>query len=135
MRLLLDTQIALWWLASDRRLNPVARESIASAASAVVSTASIWEVNLKHRVGKLPISPATFRDELRKGGFAILPIFEDHVFGSLDSIRGHDDPFDRLLLQVAIHERLDLLTADEPLANLKERHSALPILPLKDLVR
>ena len=62
MRLLLDTQVALWWLVGSPRLSRSCRDLIANS-SCVVSVASIWEVAIKHRLGKLPISPQLFRDE------------------------------------------------------------------------
>ena len=61
MKLLLDTQVMLWWLLGETRLRPETRELIASRPC-VVSVASIWEVSIKHRLGKLPIDPAIFRD-------------------------------------------------------------------------
>ncbi len=53
MRLLLDTQVALWWLTASPRLSKSSRELMVSSPCAV-SVASIWEVDLKHRLGKLP---------------------------------------------------------------------------------
>jgi PIN domain nuclease of toxin-antitoxin system len=46
----------------------------------VVSVASIWEVDLKHRLGKLPIAPRRFRDEMRSAGAIILSVTDEHVF-------------------------------------------------------
>ncbi|WP_254987454.1 type II toxin-antitoxin system VapC family toxin [Cyanobium sp. ATX 6E8] len=69
MRLLLDTQIMIWWLVDDPRLGPETRKLMASTAC-LVSVASIWEVAIKHRLGKLPVASADFsRSELRRGCF------------------------------------------------------------------
>lgn len=43
MRLLLDTQVYLWYLADSPKLSPEARAAIASAEDVLVSAASIWE--------------------------------------------------------------------------------------------
>ena len=43
MRLLLDTQVMLWWLLDDPRLKSDTRQLI-SGNSCLVSVASIWEV-------------------------------------------------------------------------------------------
>lgn len=59
MRLLLDTQIALWWLIGDTRLRRVVRERIA-ASTCFLGVASVWEVAIKHRIGKLPMAPDLF---------------------------------------------------------------------------
>jgi PIN domain nuclease of toxin-antitoxin system len=48
VRLLLDTQVALWWLTASPRLSKSSRELMVSSPCAV-SVASIWEVDLKHR--------------------------------------------------------------------------------------
>ena len=61
MRLLLDTQVALWWLSASPRLSKSSRALMAASAS-IVSVASIWEVAIRHRIGKLPVAPARFRD-------------------------------------------------------------------------
>ena len=73
MRLLLDTQIALWWLVGSARLKRAVRQRIA-AAECFVSVASVWEVAIKHRIGKLPLAPDIFAGEMRDGGAVILPV-------------------------------------------------------------
>lgn len=75
MRLLLDTQVMLWWLLEDPRLSAKTRDLMA-ASPCVVSVASIWEVAIKHRLAKLPVAPAAFRNQL--------PLV-------------HHDPFDRVI--------------------------------------
>jgi len=59
--LLLDTQVMLWWLLGDTRLRDDTRVLIASYR-ARVSVASVWEVAIKHRIGKLPVDAVSFRD-------------------------------------------------------------------------
>jgi PIN domain nuclease of toxin-antitoxin system len=71
----------------------------------VVSVASIWEVSIKHRLGKLPVDPATFRDECLAAGAAVMPIGDAHVIESGRLPDVHQDPFDRLLIaQARSHE-------------------------------
>ena len=70
---MLDTQVMLWWLLGDQRLRQETRELMATSACAV-SVASVWEVAIKHRIGKLPIDPATFRDQTIAVGAALLTI-------------------------------------------------------------
>jgi PIN domain nuclease of toxin-antitoxin system len=53
MRLLLDTHIALWAISDDPRLPQKARDLIFDPASAItVSAASIWEISIKHSLGR-----------------------------------------------------------------------------------
>lgn len=126
MRLLLDTQVALWWLIGAKRLDAGARRRIA-ASECVVSVASVWEVGIKHRLCRLPVAPATFGDELANGGAAILAVEDRHAIRSADLPTNHGDPFDRLLLATAIEEGLRLMTADRALLEIAERDRSLPI--------
>ena len=111
MRLLLDTQIMLWWLLDDPRLGADTRELLA-VRPCLVSVASIWEVAIKHRLGKLPVSATTFRDQSLESGASVLPILETHVIetGTLPPV--HDDPFDRLLIAQARVEGLMAVSSD-----------------------
>lgn len=126
MRLLLDTQVALWWLAGSPRLNRVSRDLIATSSCAV-SVASIWEVAIKHRLGKLPIPPQLFRDQMQSTGAALLPIADVHVIATTEVPLGHNDPFDRFLLATARIERIVLLTGDEGLLRLGRLEPTLPV--------
>ena len=78
MRLLLDTQVILWWLLDDPRLGTTTRELLA-ANPCLVSVASLWEVAIKHRLGKLDVTPAAFRDQSLAAGAALLPVLDAHV--------------------------------------------------------
>lgn len=126
MRLLLDTQVALWWLTASTRLSKVSRELIAGSAC-VVSVASVWEVAIKHRLGKLPVPARRFRDEMRSAGALILPVTDEHALATAELPYARGDPFDRLLLSVAQAEHLVLLTADAALIALAEDHPRLPL--------
>jgi len=126
VRLLLDTQVALWWLIGARRLDAASRRRIA-ASECVVSVASVWEVAIKHRLGRLPVSPAAFRDEMAKSGAVILSVEDEHAIRTADLQTNHGDPFDRLLLATAMEEGLRLMTADRALLEIAERDRSLPI--------
>ena len=92
-----------------------------------VSVASIWEVALKHRLGKLPVSPRRFRDEMRAAGATVLSVTDEHVLVTMDMPDAHRDPFDRLLLSIAEAEHLVLLTADKALIALGRKEPRLAI--------
>jgi PIN domain nuclease of toxin-antitoxin system len=126
VRLLLDTQVALWWLTASPRLSKASRQLVAGSPCAV-SVASVWEVALKHGLGKLPVSPLRFRDEMVAAGAIILSVSDTHVLTAADVADTHHDPFDRLLLGVALAEGLQLLTADTALTALAEAQPRLPI--------
>jgi PIN domain nuclease of toxin-antitoxin system len=124
--LLLDTQVALWWLTASPRLSKASRDLI-GRSPCTVSVASIWEVALKHDVGKLDVSPLRFRDEMRSAGAVILSVSDEHVLTAADLAAAHRDPFDRLLLGVAQSEDLVLLTADTALLALAGKQPRLPL--------
>ena len=126
MRLLLDTQVALWWLTGSPRLSKTTRDLLAGSAC-VLSVASVWEVAIKHRLAKLPIPPGRFRDEMRSAGATILALTDDQVVTQVDLPVDHPDPFDRLLIAVAASEHLILITADRTLVALAEVDPRLPI--------
>ncbi|MFI4888144.1 MAG: type II toxin-antitoxin system VapC family toxin, partial [Burkholderiales bacterium] len=57
MRVLLDTQVYLWFLADSRKLSASARRAITGAEEVFVSAASIWEAATKAGLGKLDAAP------------------------------------------------------------------------------
>ncbi len=111
MKLLLDTQIMLWWLLGDSRLRAETRELMATTRC-FLSVASVWEVAIKHRLGKLPVDPVGFRDESLAVGATLLRIDDQHAIetGRLPAI--HEDPFDRLIIAQARTEGLVAVSSD-----------------------
>ena len=79
MRILLDTHFLLWWLADDPALGERARNVIASPENLVCySAASIWEIRIKQRIGKLEL-PADFADSLEVQAVVPLAITTAHA--------------------------------------------------------
>lgn len=116
MRLLLDTHIFLWLTADDKRLNQHARGMILDAEKVSISSASIWEIAIKFRVGKIRVNPDDAIREIAICGFEELPVRNSHAAEVAKLPLLHNDPFDRLLIAQAITEGLRLLTADVHLA-------------------
>ena len=57
MRLLLDTNVLIRWL-EGRALSPESMDAIADPGNdALVSVVSVWEMGVKHAVGKLRLPP------------------------------------------------------------------------------
>ena len=116
MRLLLDTQILLWFLTDDPKLPPVVRAAICEPdADVFVSVASVWEAVIKQMLGKLtlPGPAATFLPAERDANaMTSLPVEEADLphLASLPPM--HRDPFDRLLVAQALRHGLTLATAD-----------------------
>lgn len=119
LRLLLDTHIALWAIADSRRLSKDARDLIRSPEATIwVSTATVWEIAIKHAMGKgdMPESSTVALGYFRDSGYRLLSIEPEHAAAveALPAI--HRDPFDRLLIAQAAHEGMILLTSDAVMA-------------------
>ncbi|GBD10754.1 Ribonuclease VapC22 [bacterium HR23] len=119
MRLLLDTHILLWALASPERLPGEVRRLLEDPKNEVLfSAASVWEVAIKAQVGRfsLPIPLEEVVEAALRSGFAELPVRSVHAAGVARLPFLHRDPFDRLLVAQALYEPARLLTADRALA-------------------
>ena len=115
MRLLLDTQLALWALTDSPRLSAIARDSIGAADNEIYfSAATVWEIAIKHALARkdMPISGAEAARLFTEAGFEELPITAAHAAATEDLPAHHADPFDRILVAQSLVEPLRLLTHD-----------------------
>jgi len=113
VRLLLDTHAFLWWLADDAKLGPKARAAIADGRSVVfVSAASVWEIAVKRRAGKLD-APGDVAEWIERCDFAPLSIDVEHAVAAAELPPHHRDPFDRMLVAQAQLEELTLVARDD----------------------
>lgn len=114
LRLLLDTNALIWWLAGDTALSEPARQAIASDDTIVaVSAASAMEVATKFRIGKLAQAALLAQDfEAIVAGqdFIELPISVRHAQIAGAMAIDHKDPFDRLLIAQAQVEDMVLVS-------------------------
>lgn len=117
MKLLIDTHIFLWMLASDPRISKAARAFLEDnrTYSIFLSDVSVWEVSIKYGRGRLllpDIPEVFFPDRVRRTGYHHLPIDIRHVakVHSLPNI--HGDPFDRLLITQAKVEDMTIVSDD-----------------------
>jgi len=109
---LLDTHAFLWWDGDSTELNPACRAVIADPSNRVfVSAASVWEIGIKRRTGKLAFNGSAL-EAIRNNGFIELPIFGRDAEAAAALDWSHADPFDRLLVAQAQAGGLILATAD-----------------------
>ena len=112
MKLLLDTQVLIWWLQDDRRLSRAARDLIRKGEIPVfVSAATAWEMEIKRALGKLDV-PSNLSGVLEKSRFVELPVRVAHTERLRDLPSVHRDPFDRIMVAQALTESLTLMSAD-----------------------
>lgn len=111
---LLDTNILIWWLADDTRLDPNIADIIRGNIC-YVSSASIWEISIKCSLGKLSV-PEDYVQQLEKEGFIKLPITHEQSQNILRLPDIHKDPFDRMLVSQAQLENFVLITSDKILS-------------------
>jgi PIN domain nuclease of toxin-antitoxin system len=112
---LLDTHALLWWLLDDAALPPSARRAIERAEAVYVSAASVWEIAIKQRLGKLPelsIGVAELPTLIGQSGFVPLPVHDRHAAAVAALPRHHRDPFDHLLIVQARMQGLKLVSRD-----------------------
>ena len=105
-------------------MKPPVRRLIESADEVYVSAASIWEIAIKARLGKIEADPHELAAAIEASGFLELPVSAMHAAGVTQLALHHNDPFDRLLIAQALVEPLKLVTVDAMLA----RYSDLVLL-------
>jgi PIN domain nuclease of toxin-antitoxin system len=119
MRLLLDTHIVLS-IVNERTADlPKALQGVLTDPDSefYVSVASLWEIAIKWRLGKLKLSGnlELLPDIVTSGGLELIPINEHHVLATVQPEPMTRDPFDRLLLAQCSVEELRLVTVDRAL--------------------
>lgn len=116
MRLLLDTHVFLWLnLEPEKCSEPVLRLCKKPETALLLSIASVWEIQIKHQLGKLPLDvPLRQLIEANQTRYAlqILPMQPRHIYALEGLPEYHRDPFDRLLIAQAQTESLPLATLD-----------------------
>jgi PIN domain nuclease of toxin-antitoxin system len=121
VNLLLDTHCLIWALTDAPELNQKARRAIAAADSVWFSEASIWELGLKWRKGKIGLQPRRIVEQALRDRFRPLPITLEAIMLSSELRQKHGDPFDRLLYAQARESGCLLLTIDRTLAKFGAR--------------
>ena len=113
MKLLLDTHALLWWLAGDAKIEVAARDLIADPANDVlVSVGSLWEIQVKVRVGKLQADIRDILTEMQEQAFDLLEIAPAHLIALGALPRHHGDPWDHLLIAQANVEGAVFMSQD-----------------------
>jgi PIN domain nuclease of toxin-antitoxin system len=110
---LLDTHPFVWFLVDHKRI-PTRLMAVLTDPSRVayVSAVVVWEATIKAGLGKLSLPLDELEATIAAAGFAVLPVTVAHALEVRHLPPLHRDPFDRLLVAQARHERLTLVTRD-----------------------
>ena len=119
MTLLLDTCSFLWWTTGKEGRGGISRRALElirdDTNRVFLSTASCWEIALKHAIGKLPIRgpvESVVPKWIARYAVEPLPILVTHALGTASLPFHHGDPFDRMLIAQAQIENLTVVTPD-----------------------
>ena len=116
MRLLLDTHIFLWFIEDTDLVPRASLRAIRDPRNQVfLSVASIWEVVIKHQLGKMPLPspPETLLPQQRERHGIELLLIDEPTLRFLPSLPPlHRDPFDRILICQALEHDLTIVTVD-----------------------
>lgn len=120
MRLLLDTQIFVWWDSEPEKI-PLRLLQLCEDPdhTLVLSVASVWEMQIKAQLGKLDMGrplAEIITEHQQENLLELLPVELVHVLALSQLPLHHKDPFDRLIIAQAIAEQLTLLSVDRILA-------------------
>lgn len=117
MKYLLDTHLLLWACFDPQKLPAAAATLIETADELYFSAASLWEIGIKHALGRpdFPYDPRIVKGLLLGAGYQELAIASDHGITAAALPELHKDPFDRLLIGQAIVEGMQLVTSDKAL--------------------
>lgn len=117
MKLLLDTHALLWWLEDSPALGSRARALIEDPGNDIfVSIASLWEIVIKIRIGKLESDIDEIVSTIDAQGIRVLDIRPPHLNVLATLPRLHKDPFDHLLVAQAMVEGATLMSEDRQIA-------------------
>lgn len=112
---LLDTHTFIWLTENDSSLPDNLRVMIDTADLVYLSIASLWEIAIKVKLGKLSLQQSyeTIGAAIDASDILMLPIsFADTV-----QVRNlplhHGDPFDRMLISQSINHALTIISTDK----------------------
>ncbi len=119
MKYLLDTNILLPLIDVLLPRPPARLSTIIDTrlSECVSSAASLWEMAIKSRLGKLslPFVEEDLPEACRAVGVRVLPVSSAHAVTPVTPWPDTNDPFDRILLSICQVERLQLVTTDAKL--------------------
>jgi len=115
MRQILDTHTFIWFVMGDPKISVSMRSQIENNDN-LLSIASVWEMAIKHSIGKLSFGinfDEFIEQQIIMNGIELLPIKISHIAVVATLPLHHRDPFDRLLIAQSSAENIPILSADK----------------------
>lgn len=118
MKYLLDTHTFIWTVLDIGKLPEKVRRIIENPENTIyVSSLSFWEISIKTRLKKMDFRYIDIRhlpNIAGQYGFTVLEAspYDMVCEGELEFFKEHRDPFDRMLISLAIRHNLILLSRD-----------------------
>ena len=116
MKILLDTCEFLWLVSGDVRLSPELIAELRDPKNELfLSVVSVWEIFVKHGIGKLtlPQAPGIFVRQQREAHKIVSLELNEAAVNELHTLPDlHRDPFDRMLICQAKAHGLSLASSD-----------------------
>ena len=120
MRLLLDTHAFMWWDSASSQLPPSVADACQDQSNTLIlSVASVWEIQIKTQLGKLNLTQPLreiISHQQQANQLRVLPVTLEHVWALQQLPLLHKDPFDRLLIAVALSENAVRASGDAAFA-------------------
>jgi len=112
---LLDTHTFIWLTEDSPNLPDDLREMIDTADLVYVSIASLWEISIKLKLGKLSLQQSyeSIGTTVANSDILLLPITFEDTAQLLKLPLYHNDPFDRILIAQAITHSLVIISTDK----------------------
>ena len=113
---ILDTHVLLWSIFNRGKLSQTVQSVLMDRnARKHIAISSMWEIVIKNRIGKLPLPNglSAIYGIVETRGYGVVGVERQHLeaYASLPLI--HRDPFDGIIIAIAITEGMTLITADE----------------------
>ena len=123
MKLLLDTCAFIWMVSNPSKLSIAATEALDTAENELfLGLVSVLEITLKWQAGKLKLPDAPqiwIPAEIARWKLLTKEIDTASIFCSGTLPPHHKDPFDRLLVALAITQNLTIVTPDAAITKYK----------------
>ena len=117
MRLLLDTHTFIWFVTDSPQISITAKTLIEEEYNQkLLSVASIWEMAIKHSLGKLSFElpfMSFITSQMQQNSMELLNIQVEYLNVVASLPLHHRDPFDRLIISQVMVEQIPIVGRDK----------------------